>query len=355
MRSQAAARMISCLESIDLENPSVDRVRIERAVTDHLTALELETPKFVWCTHPRVAGWARMGKGHGRVSFYYGHDHRWIARLGLRGTHSSWSQPSPLSESDPSWDNPEPGSAGFMARLDDRIKRIGTTPNMRRSSTAVTTHVLRAVARLGEPFVSPPRGPRAAYWWYRGAPYMAVRSLEHLAEAAAAGLFAIWHCGDRCLLVQRPSLRLLDGELHCWDGRPAVTWSGGAGHYLWRGVLVPPRIGANPAWATADRIRSWRNAEVRRVAIERLGYAEFLEQSRATLVRTDKFGKLWRTGTRHWERLAFVEVVNSTPEPDGSYKTYFLSVPPGVQTPRAAIAWTFGYDRAGQYAPVVET
>ncbi len=36
-----------------------------------------------------------------------------------------------------------------------------------------------------------------------------------------------------------------------------------------------------------------------------------------------------------------VKVVNSTPEPDGSFKDYFLRVPPTCQTALEAVAWTF--------------
>ena len=49
-----------------------------------------------------------------------------------------------------------------------------------------------------------------------------------------------------------------------------------------------------------------------------------------------------------------VEVVNSTPEPDGSRKTYFLRVPPTITTAREAVAWTFALG-AGEYRPAVET
>ena len=45
-----------------------------------------------------------------------------------------------------------------------------------------------------------------------------------------------------------------------------------------------------------------------------------------------------------------VEVLNSTPEPDGSRKTYFLRVPPRTQTAREGVAWTFALG-ADQYAP----
>ena len=55
----------------------------------------------------------------------------------------------------------------------------------------------------------------------------------------------------------------------------------------------------------------------------------------------------WR---RQDEPLVVVEVQNSTPESDGSRKTYFLRVPPQTQTAREGVAWTFGMSR-DEYAP----
>ncbi len=49
-----------------------------------------------------------------------------------------------------------------------------------------------------------------------------------------------------------------------------------------------------------------------------------------------------------------VEVLNATPEPDGTRKTYFLRVPPTIGTARAAVAWTFNLEPL-EYRPVVET
>ncbi len=49
-----------------------------------------------------------------------------------------------------------------------------------------------------------------------------------------------------------------------------------------------------------------------------------------------------------------VEVVNSTPEPDGSHRTYWLRVPPSTRTAREGVAWTFGLDSAA-YEPLVQT
>ena len=41
-------------------------------------------------------------------------------------------------------------------------------------------------------------------------------------------------------------------------------------------------------------------------------------------------------------------------EPDGSFKDYFLRVPPNMERARQAVAWTF--DKAeNEYAPCLET
>src|SRR5258708_19796990 len=36
-----------------------------------------------------------------------------------------------------------------------------------------------------------------------------------------------------------------------------------------------------------------------------------------------------------------IEVINRTPEPDSSFKHYWLRVPPTMRTAREAVAWTF--------------
>lgn len=49
-----------------------------------------------------------------------------------------------------------------------------------------------------------------------------------------------------------------------------------------------------------------------------------------------------------------VEVVNSTPEPDGTHRTYYLRVPPSIRIARPGVAWTFGVDEA-DYHPEKQT
>ena len=49
-----------------------------------------------------------------------------------------------------------------------------------------------------------------------------------------------------------------------------------------------------------------------------------------------------------------VKVVNSTPEADGSFKDYWLRVPPTITTAHAAVAWSFS-ETPASYAPEVQT
>jgi hypothetical protein len=87
---------------------------------------------------------------------------------------------------------------------------------------------------------------------------------------------------------------------------------------------------------------------VRRLVVDRIGWERALEGAR--LVARDDFGALWDPAIRlDGERLRIVEVVNATRDPDGTYRRYFLRVPPTVRTAREAVAWTFGYDDPDDY------
>ncbi|MER0246295.1 DUF6745 domain-containing protein, partial [Streptomyces sp. HSW2009] len=65
-------------------------------------------------------------------------------------------------------------------------------------------------------------------------------------------------------------------------------------------------------------------------------------------------GVLWRIELAGDEAVVMVEVVNSTPEPDGSSRTYWLRVPPRTTTAREGVAWTFGLP-AEEYEPQRQT
>lgn len=119
---------------------------------------------------------------------------------------------------------------------------------------------------------------------------------------------------------------------------------------------------------TVREIERERNAEVRRVMVERFGMERFLLESGAQLIHTDETGALYRRELADDEPIIAVHVINSTPEPDGSLKKYMLRVQPELRpmlgngrfgepqelTARNAVASTFGL-RGDQYRPGFES
>ncbi len=144
-----------------------------------------------------------------------------------------------------------------------------------------------------------------------------------------------------------------EGQLHN-ETDAAVKWNDGEGVYVWHGTRVPKHVIMEPENITVDMIDNERNAEVRRVMMERYGIERYAETGE--LVHEDEFGKLIRKEVPDDEDVLVVLVENSTPEPDGTRKTYGIRVPPneGLKTAHAAVAWTFGLDPE-DYKPLKET
>jgi hypothetical protein len=191
----------------------------------------------------------------------------------------------------------------------------------------------------------------------------------HLLRDALHEAQLFWLFEECAIVCDRPEVISVDvdGRLHASEG-PAVRFRDGSALHSVHGVEVPARVIDEPEKITVEDVDSQWNAEVRRVLLDRMGLQRYLELAGAKPVHRDETGVLWRRevmverqrpdsqrptlGLAH--ALAFVEVVNGTPEPDGTYKRYFLRVPPGLRTARAAVAWTYGLTEA-QYVPARRT
>ena len=142
-------------------------------------------------------------------------------------------------------------------------------------------------------------------------------------------------------------------RLHCENG-PALIYPDGFSVIAIHGVRVPKNVVIAPATITLRQIESQSNTEVRRVMIGRYGSERYLIDSGAEEIHRDDFGILYRKEITADEPLVMVKLVNSTPEPDGSFKDYFLRVPPTMERARQAVAWTF-CKAEGDYAPTLQT
>ena len=173
--------------------------------------------------------------------------------------------------------------------------------------------------------------------------------------AASCGPVAV--LPDRIVVSERPLVLEADeaGRLHAEDG-PALAYGDGLVVHAWHGVVVDEWVVRHPERITVAAIDAAQNAEERRVLVERFGAERLLREGNAMLVAEDESGRLWRRELNRWreEPIVMVEVVNSTREPDGSRKTYFLRVPPDTRTARDAVAWTFGLG-SDEYIPAIES
>ncbi|HEY9712584.1 MAG TPA: hypothetical protein V6C72_03895 [Chroococcales cyanobacterium] len=159
---------------------------------------------------------------------------------------------------------------------------------------------------------------------------------------------------EAAFVCERREIRLNDqGMLHSQAG-PAFSCRDGYQIYSRNGVTMPTELMRNPHLITVARIESEFNIEVQRVLIEMFGLERYLRESGAKRVDEDQYGVLYRKELIGDEPIVVVKVTNSTPEPDGTAKQYFLRVPPSITSAREAVAWTFGLD-GREYHPAVET
>jgi hypothetical protein len=160
---------------------------------------------------------------------------------------------------------------------------------------------------------------------------------------------------ETCILQDRPSEIHQDDRLRLHnDSGPAIAYRDGWKIYCVHGVRIDDWIIEHPERMTPAQIDSEKNVEVRRVMIDKFGKERYLREAGAVLIHEDDFGKLWQKDQPGDEPLCMVEVINGTPEADGTFRTYFLRVAPDIKTAREAVASTYKLN-AKQYNPTIRT
>ena len=164
-----------------------------------------------------------------------------------------------------------------------------------------------------------------------------------------------------------------EGNLHKDDG-PAyitptrITWyrngrkhgldadKWGSISYYYEGVRIPPHFYTKPESLSITEVLAHTNTEVRYVGIKIVGMDRVLESNNTTIIHKDKQKNqiLFQIKGIFEEPVSYVKVVNSTQEPDGTYKDYYLCVPPDMKTCQQAVAWTFRLEEK-EYQPEQET
>ncbi len=164
-----------------------------------------------------------------------------------------------------------------------------------------------------------------------------------------------WPRDGVCVVAERPLALRLDDErrLHGTTG-PAVVYPDGWAVHVWHGTRVPSWVIEDP---TADRINREFNVEVRRCAVEHLGWSAYLEQAGLRILsRAPDPGnpgcelQLYDLPAQKWHAPSrLLLAVNGSVERDGTRRRYGLRVPAGFDHPLDAAGWSYGLTGA-QYA-----
>jgi hypothetical protein len=170
-------------------------------------------------------------------------------------------------------------------------------------------------------------------------------------------------------------------RVHRLDG-PAILWSDGWSVYALRGMEVPAVIIEHPGSITVASIEREQNTEWRRILIERYGWQRYISDCGAEVidsvpmdhpVRGLRGARLLRKELPgEPEPIVYLEMINSTPEPDGSLRHYLTRVDPNAYGGKAgrqchaamASLWRYRDDQGvlqptftqwREYAPRVES
>ncbi len=122
----------------------------------------------------------------------------------------------------------------------------------------------------------------------------------------------------------------------------------------WRSVAVDERIAFHPEKIKASDALQEKNAERRRVLIERMGTEKFMSEANAKVIDrdTDSGGKreLLVLPLKNDEDLVCLSCFCPS-----TSRHYFLRVPPTMKNCHQAAAWMAGFDDPKLYKPVIET
>jgi hypothetical protein len=175
---------------------------------------------------------------------------------------------------------------------------------------------------------------------------------RHYESAALHGASRImhekfWIVSDRHVSVHVDDQR----RLHCETG-PARSWGDGWAIWYWHGVRVPSDLIESDGWGI-ERIHSETNTEIRRCAIERIGWGRYAELAGLTLVSEEsdpghpnpeavlRLYSLPNARQLIGGDVRVLVMVNGSPDRSGAVRIYGETVPATMRTAVEAAAWQY--------------
>lgn len=130
------------------------------------------------------------------------------------------------------------------------------------------------------------------------------------------------------------------------ESGPAVEWPDGSFGYYLHGVAIPADLFQNPS---VEAIHREVNSEVRRLAIERMGWLRYIQEADLELVAvTPDPGnaghqlQLYDLPKGRFEPARLLVMVNGSPDRSGRERQYVELVPDWIDDPVQAAAWQYG-------------
>ncbi|HEX2316930.1 MAG TPA: hypothetical protein VHJ17_24500 [Thermomonospora sp.] len=358
-----------------------DRPAAEAAISDLYRLIGKPPPRFVWVESPAAALAAARPRGAPRLN------HRTLPALA-----ADWPVASQLATL----------ISTFRSRLDRRIQRrlsaarlVGEDPR-----TLVHSQPPQEALRLGvrlehvvdatvweslevsvhDAVAAPLRterqrpsddqtpltwyGQHDAHWIARYEAWLRLGLVR--ASPQERHQLGVWSalarsCGwwspsdDTCVVSERPVAVHTEPtpggvhgqrRLHREDGM-AVRYADGWGLYVLHGTVVPVWVVTEP---TPERITAERNIEIRRAAIERIGWDAYITQAGLDLVAVAPDPGNPGCDLHLYDlpeeargpRARILLAVNGSVERDGHRRRYGLTVPADLDDPVAAAGWSYG-------------
>lgn len=123
--------------------------------------------------------------------------------------------------------------------------------------------------------------------------------------------------------------------------------------WAWHGIRVSQQVIESPATLTIEEIKNEENAERRRVMIERFGWDRFMDRHGATLRAADT-EPVGIPGLRGLFRLHSGEQVLVCSCASSGH-TFYLEVPPEVETCQQAAVWLANAETQGLHYMLFQT
>lgn len=179
-----------------------------------------------------------------------------------------------------------------------------------------------------------------------------VKSMRPLIELGKVSCWT-WFFDQAVIVSDKPvSYSFNDMDILHNDKGPAIEYRDGYKLWVINGITVNEQIVIHPETLTAEQIKDEKNAEVRRIMIERFGPDKYISSIDAKVIDNDPDrGILYRIPG---EDMTICEVVNSTFELDGKRETYWLIGPERMRTAQEFVAASFGLSPQ-EYQPSAES